>query len=141
MAKGEFAARQIKKNRKKFRWKDIKYKRRQLGLWKKDPLKGAPQGRGIVIDKRVVDQKKPTSGLLSRVSVSKKEPKRRAINAGIGSEKKIQAWAPMPERDRSTATDMLFSSQTSLKPAISSLQLSLSKSAARKQHELSVNRG
>ena len=69
MAKGSFSARQIKKNRKKFRWKDIKYKRRQLKLWKKDPLEGAPQGRGIVIDKRVVDQKKPTSGLLKCVRV------------------------------------------------------------------------
>jgi small subunit ribosomal protein S12 len=69
MAKGGFAARQIKKKRKKFRWKDIKYKRRQLKLWKKDPLKGAPQARGIVIDKRVVDQKKPTSGLLKCVRV------------------------------------------------------------------------
>jgi small subunit ribosomal protein S12 len=69
MAKGGFAARQIKKKRKKFRWKDIKYKRRQLKLWKKDPLEGAPQARGIVIDKRVVDQKKPTSGLLKCVRV------------------------------------------------------------------------
>ncbi len=69
MAKGGFSARQIKKKRKKFRWKDIKYKRRQLKLWKKDPLRGAPQARGIVIDKRVVDQKKPTSGLLKCVRV------------------------------------------------------------------------
>jgi len=69
MAKGSFAARELKKKRKKFRWKDIEYKRRQLKLWKKDPLEGAPQARGIVIAKRVVDQKKPTSGLLKCVRV------------------------------------------------------------------------
>jgi small subunit ribosomal protein S12 len=64
MAKGEFAARKARKKRKKFRWKDINYKRRQLRLWKKDPLEGSPQAKGIVIDKRVVEQRKPTSGLL-----------------------------------------------------------------------------
>jgi len=69
MARGNFAARQIKKNRKKFRWKNIKYKRRQLELWKKDPFEGAPQVRGIVIDKRVIEQKKPASGLVKCVRV------------------------------------------------------------------------
>jgi small subunit ribosomal protein S12 len=69
MAKGEFAARKVRKQRKKFRWKSIKYKRRQLQLWKKDPLEGAPQAKGIVIDKRVVEQRKPTSGLLKCVRV------------------------------------------------------------------------
>lgn len=60
---GEFGARKILKKRKEFRWKDIHYKRRMLQLWKKDPLEGAPQARGIVIDKRVVEQRKPASGL------------------------------------------------------------------------------
>jgi len=69
MARGEFSARALKKKRKKFRWKDIHYKRRQLQLWKKDPLEGAPQARGIVIDKRVVEQRKPTSGLIKCVRV------------------------------------------------------------------------
>jgi small subunit ribosomal protein S12 len=69
MAKGEFAARKIKKTRKKLRWKDRKYKKRKLELWKKDPLKGAPQGRGIVIDKRAVEQRKPASGLIKAVRV------------------------------------------------------------------------
>lgn len=69
MAKGEFAARKVRKKRQKFRWKSIKYKRRQLKLWKKDPLEGAPQAKGIVIDKRVVEQRKPTSGLLKCVRV------------------------------------------------------------------------
>jgi small subunit ribosomal protein S12 len=69
MAKGEFAARKLRNKRKKFRWKDIGYKRRQLNLWKKDPLEGSPQAKGIVIDKRVVEQRKPTSGLLKCVRV------------------------------------------------------------------------
>jgi small subunit ribosomal protein S12 len=66
---GEFGARRLKKKRKKFRWKDINYKRRSLQLWKKDPLKGAPQAKGIVIDKRNVEQKQPSSGLIKCVRV------------------------------------------------------------------------
>jgi len=66
---GEFAARKVKRTRKKFRWKDIDYKRRKLELWKKDPLGGAPQARGIVIDKRAVEQRKPASGLIKAVRV------------------------------------------------------------------------
>jgi small subunit ribosomal protein S12 len=69
MARGEFAARKMRKKRKKFRWKKTKYKRRILQLWKKDPLEGAPQARGIVIDKRVVEQRKPSSGLAKCVRV------------------------------------------------------------------------
>jgi small subunit ribosomal protein S12 len=69
MARGAFAARQLRMKRKKFRWKDVKFKRRQLMLWKRDPLEGAPQARGIVIDKRVLEQKKPASGLVKCVRV------------------------------------------------------------------------
>ncbi len=69
MARGEFAARKLSKSHKKLRWKDIRYKRRQLELWKQDPLEGSPQAKGIVLDKRVVDQRKPTSGLLKCVRV------------------------------------------------------------------------
>lgn len=66
---GEFGARKIRKKRKEFRWKDIHYKRRMLRLWEKDPLEGAPQARGIVIDKRAIEQKKPASGLTKAVRV------------------------------------------------------------------------
>ena len=38
-------------------------------MWKKDPFEGAPQVRGIVIEKRVVEQKKPASGLVKCVRV------------------------------------------------------------------------
>jgi len=66
---GEFSARKLRRTRKKFRWKSIYYKRRMLQLWRKDPLEGAPQARGIVIDKRAVEQKKPASGLTKAVRV------------------------------------------------------------------------
>jgi small subunit ribosomal protein S12 len=66
---GEFAGRKLKRDRARARWHDIHYKRRMLQLWKKDPLKGAPQAKGIVIDKREVEQRKPASGLIKAVRV------------------------------------------------------------------------
>ncbi|MEM5829161.1 MAG: 30S ribosomal protein S12 [Candidatus Aenigmatarchaeota archaeon] len=66
---GEFSARRLKRVRKKFKWKDIHHKRRILQLWKEDPLEGAPQARGIVIEKRAVEQRKPASGLIKAVRV------------------------------------------------------------------------
>lgn len=69
MARGMFAARKLKKKRKKQKWKDVSYMRRQLQLSKKDPLGGAPRGRGIVIDKRMIEQKQPHSGLIKAVRV------------------------------------------------------------------------
>lgn len=69
MARGEFAARKLKEDRKRFKWKNQKYMRRQLNLKKKEPLEGAPQGRGIVIDKRTCEQKQPHSGLIKTVRV------------------------------------------------------------------------
>jgi len=66
---GEFSARQLRKKRKKFKWKDVHYMRRQLRLKKKEPLEGAPQARGIVIDKRTCEQKQPHSGLIKTVRV------------------------------------------------------------------------
>lgn len=64
-----FAARGLRKKRKKYKWKDVKYMRRNLQLAKKDPLEGAPRGRGIVIDKRQVEQKQPHSGMIKAVRV------------------------------------------------------------------------
>ncbi|MEM7819314.1 MAG: 30S ribosomal protein S12 [Candidatus Aenigmatarchaeota archaeon] len=67
---GEFAARKLKKDRKRFRWKKEKYVIRMLDLKrKKDPLEGSPQARGIVLEKRVVEQKQPHSGLIKCVRV------------------------------------------------------------------------
>ena len=66
---GEFAGRKLKRARSKAKWQDRHYKSRMLQLWKKDPLRGAPQGKGIVIDKREVEQRKPASGLIKAVRV------------------------------------------------------------------------
>lgn len=66
---GEFGGRKLVQRRKKFRWSDIQFKRKTLHLWRKDPLEGAPQARGIVLDKRVVEQKQPSSGLVKAVRV------------------------------------------------------------------------
>jgi small subunit ribosomal protein S12 len=69
MARGLFSARALRKKRKEYKWKDEKYMRRKLQLYKKDPLEGAPRARGIVIDKRTVEQKQPHSGLIKAVRV------------------------------------------------------------------------
>lgn len=67
---GEFAARKLKRDRKRFRWKENKYMARVLQLKKKkDPLEGAPMATGIVLEKRVVEQKQPHSGLIKCVRV------------------------------------------------------------------------
>jgi small subunit ribosomal protein S12 len=66
---GAFAARGLKSRRKRFRRKSVKYKRKMLKLWKKDPLKGAPSGRGIVLKKKGIEQKQPHSGIIKAVRV------------------------------------------------------------------------
>ncbi|HDI10466.1 MAG TPA: 30S ribosomal protein S12 [Euryarchaeota archaeon] len=70
MARGEMAARKLMRDRKRFRWKDKKYKRRVLRLKEKyDPLEGAPQARGIVLEKVALEAKQPNSGLRKCVRV------------------------------------------------------------------------
>lgn len=66
---GEFGGRKLKSHRKHFRWKKSQWKSRALKLWAKNPLEGAPMGKGIVIEKRAVEQKKPASGLTKAVRV------------------------------------------------------------------------
>ena len=67
---GEFAARKLREKRKKFRWKDERYKRRMLRLDEKaDPLEGAPQARGIVLEKVGVEAKQPNSAIRKCVRV------------------------------------------------------------------------
>jgi small subunit ribosomal protein S12 len=62
--KGELAARKLLEKRKKFRWSDVYYKRRMLRLdIKSDPLKGAPMGRGIILEKVGVESKQPNSAI------------------------------------------------------------------------------
>ena len=52
------------KNRKKFRWKDRKYKVKTLNLYaKSDPLEGANQAKGIVLQKIQKEAKQPNSAM------------------------------------------------------------------------------
>jgi len=64
---GEFGARNVKRKRKRGRWKSTVYKRKLLKLWKKNPLEGAPSGRAIVLKKKGVEQKQPHSGIIKAV--------------------------------------------------------------------------
>ncbi len=68
MGYGEFAAQSLEENRKKWRWKDGRYKRR-LTRKKYNLLEGAPQARGIVLEKRGVEAKQPNSGIRKCVRV------------------------------------------------------------------------
>ncbi len=70
MGNGEFAGRDIERRRQKQRWLKKPWKRRKLKLKDKfDPLEGAPAGRGIVMEKKALEQKQPHSGLIKCVKV------------------------------------------------------------------------
>ncbi len=64
MGKGLYAARKLKSDTKNFRWSDKEYSRRALNLdVKADPLGGAPQARGIALEKVGVEAKQPNSAI------------------------------------------------------------------------------
>ncbi|MFN7990575.1 MAG: 30S ribosomal protein S12 [Candidatus Micrarchaeia archaeon] len=70
MSNGEFAGRNLQRKRKKHKWLSKRWKRRALKLKQKfDPLEGAPQAKGIVLEKVVLEQKQPHSGLIKCVKV------------------------------------------------------------------------
>lgn len=61
---GLMNARKLQKERRKFRWKDRKYKVRTLNLYAKaDPLEGKAQAKGIVIEKVQKEAKQPNSAM------------------------------------------------------------------------------
>ena len=67
---GEFAARKQHNKRKYMKWSDGHYKRRVLKLDKKsDPLSGAPQARGIVLEKVGIESKQPNSAIRKCVRI------------------------------------------------------------------------
>jgi small subunit ribosomal protein S12 len=89
---GEFAARPLGRKRKKFRWKKPAYKRRVLKLRKKtDPLEGAPQARGIVLEKVGIESKQPNSAIRKciRIQLSKNGKQITAFLPGDGALKYI----------------------------------------------------
>lgn len=68
---GEYAARKLEDDRKRFRRADIYYveqNRTRQGR-SLDPLEGAPQASGIVIEKVGREQKQPHSGIIKCVRV------------------------------------------------------------------------
>jgi len=68
--RGEFAGRQQKRKKQRFRWSDKYYRRRVLMLDKKsDPLEGAPQARGIVLEKVGIESKQPNSAIRKCVRI------------------------------------------------------------------------
>src|SRR3989338_2444161 len=70
MGYGEFAARQLERKRMKWRKKKRVNKERIFKTREKyDLLEGAPQGKGIVIEKRGVTAKQPNSGIRKCVRV------------------------------------------------------------------------
>ena len=71
MGKGEFAAKSLIKNRKKWRGKDIRVhlKNKKKNNIFDDLLEGSPQAKGIVLEKRGVEAKPPNSGIRKCVRV------------------------------------------------------------------------
>jgi len=67
---GLFAGRVLRDKRKRQKWSIGIYKRRELGLDKKSsPLGGAPQARGIVLEKVGIEAKQPNSAVRKCVRV------------------------------------------------------------------------
>ncbi len=70
MGRGEFAGRELARKRARTRWLKKPWKRRKLKLKDKfDPLEGSPMAKGIVIEKKVLEQKQPHSGLIKCVKI------------------------------------------------------------------------
>ena len=76
MGRGLFAGSKMKQERKKYRWSDRRYKKRQAkkktkgGVLKHDPLRGSAQAKGIVIEKVGIEAKQPNSGIRKCLKIS-----------------------------------------------------------------------
>jgi len=67
---GLFAARGLLKKRNKFLWSSKRYVKRTMRLKERfDPLEGAPQARGIVLEKVGIESKQPNSAIRKCVRV------------------------------------------------------------------------
>lgn len=90
--RGLYAGKKLKNRRKTFRWKDTYYKRRILRLKQKsDPLGGASQATGIVLEKTQLEAKQPHSGMRKcvRVQLVKTGKQVTAFCPGDGATKMI----------------------------------------------------
>ncbi len=87
MARGEKAARVIKRQRQR-----RKFKKKSLNVakykWRYDALEEAPMGNGIVLEKRVIEQKQPHSGLIKCVRVQLRK-NGRVVTAHVPRDKAI----------------------------------------------------
>ena len=91
-ARGMQAGKQLQNRRHKFRWKSQKYVLRALDLKKKsDPLKGASQAKGIVLEKIQLEAKQPNSAMRRcvRVQLIKNGKQITAFCPGDGATKLI----------------------------------------------------
>lgn len=69
-SRGLFTGKQQKERRTEGRWHNKHFVRRILRLKEKtDPLEGAPQARGIVLEKREIEAKQPNSAMRKAVRV------------------------------------------------------------------------
>jgi small subunit ribosomal protein S12 len=69
-SRGINAAKKLKKRRKKARWHSRKYIKRVLDLKRRsDPLQGASQAKGIVLEKIQLEAKQPNSAMRKCVRV------------------------------------------------------------------------
>jgi small subunit ribosomal protein S12 len=68
--RGLFAAKKIAKRRNKFKWAKKDFVKRALKLKEKfDPLRGASQARGLVVEKVQLEAKQPNSAMRKCVKV------------------------------------------------------------------------
>ena len=84
------SAKKLANDRKKFRWKDRSYKVRALNLYAKaDPLEGASQAKGIVLEKIQLEAKQPNSAMrkCARVQLIKNSKQITAFLPGDGAQK------------------------------------------------------
>ncbi len=96
MGKGIYSARKLKKDHKALRWSDKNFSRRVLHLDEKaNPLEGAPQARGIVLEKVGVEAKQPNSAIRKCVRIQLIKNGRQ-VTAGRGSRTPAPRQAPPP---------------------------------------------
>ena len=91
-SKGLNAGKKLKKRRQHFRWNDKYYARKILNLKaKSDPLKGASQAKGIVLEKSQREAKQPNSAMRKccRVQLIKNGKQVTAFMPGDGAQKLI----------------------------------------------------
>lgn len=84
------AGKKVKGRRTKYRWYDQWYKRRVLELKRKsDPLRGAHQAKGIVLEKAEVEAKQPNSAKrrIARIQLIKNGKRISAFLPGDGATK------------------------------------------------------